>query len=56
MLVKIIFNKTMKVVEKQGHWGNTSKAEFISGIKLAHEQGALDDKTTFNLIMRANAI
>ena len=56
MLTKIILNQTMKIVEKQGHWGNTSKTEFIQGVQLAHEQGVLSEKTTFNLIMRANAI
>lgn len=53
MLTKIVLKKAMKKVEKQGHWGKCSRKDFLEVLNLAHKKGVVDDKTTFDLTMRA---
>lgn len=56
MLLKMFLEMALKKVEKRGNWGKGSRSEFIDSVKLAHEEKLIDDKTTFNFIMRAMAI
>ena len=60
LLEKIITRKllmiSIKLVEKNGNWGNASKEEFLNVIKQASEKKYLNDKEVFDLTKRAMAI
>ena len=56
MLTKIVLDLVITVVEKQKHWGNISRKEFLEVVKRALEEKQINEKTAFDLTKRAMAI